>query len=124
MKTAAKTVEESIRQVARGERPWTDLRSFGMELQSEAGRADRVTPTDVRITAHDLALGFLSSLDDPAILREWAFVMEAVDADFEAVESHPDGEVLLTALRNTSFGEPLDEREITIIRTLARESEA
>jgi hypothetical protein len=121
MTTTAHTVEEAIQQVARGERPWADLRAFGLVLQPDAGRADNLPPTEAAITAHDLASGFLAYLDDPTALREWAFVMEAVPADTAAIEAHPDGEVVLGALWNASFGQPLSNAEIEVIKALARE---
>jgi hypothetical protein len=111
-------VEGAIREVARGERPWSDLRSFGMDLSPRAGHAYNLPPTSVRVTVHDVASGFVSCLHDPTALREWAFVMETVPADFEAVEAHPEGEVVLGALWNASFGEPLSEAEIEVIHTL------
>lgn len=121
MTTTANNLEEAIQQVARGERPWADLRSFGLVLQPEAGLADHLPPADVRLTVHDLARGFLSHMDDLKALREWAFVIEALPADLEAVEAHPDGEVVLGALWNASFGQPPEEREIEVIEALARE---
>jgi hypothetical protein len=124
MTTAASTVDDAVRQVARGERPWTDLRAFGMDLQPHAGRAERLPPTGARISVHDLARGFLSCWDDPTALREWAFVLEAVDADFAAVEAHPDGEALLLALSKASFGDSITEDEREIIRRLARSQDA
>jgi hypothetical protein len=124
MTTAASTVEEAIRQVARGERPWSDLRAFGMVLQPEDGRADHLPPTDARITAHDLASGFVACWDDATALREWAFVMQAVIADFEPVEAHPEGETLLNALWSASFGDPLSDAERELIRALARGSDS
>jgi hypothetical protein len=119
MTTPPRSVEEAIRQVARGERHWAELRSFGLDFDPEAGRADRLPPIDARVTVHDLASGFVSCLHDSRALREWAFVMEAVPADFEAVEAHPEGEVVLGALWNASFGEPLSEAELEVIRALA-----
>ena len=121
MTIAASTVEDAIRLVARGERPWTDLRAFGIELQPEAGRAEQLPPAEVQITAHDLALGFLSCCKDPVALREWAFVMQAVNADFEPVESHPDGEIVLEALWKASFGDPLTEDQLEVMDRLARQ---
>ena len=63
----------------------------------------------------------MSHLHDPAALREWAFVMQAIPADLAAVEAHPDGEVVLGALWKASFGEPLSEAEIGVIKALTRE---
>lgn len=114
---------DAIRQVARGDRPWTDLNTFGLELNPEAGRAENLPPTNARVTAHDLASGFQTHRHDPNALRHWAFVMEAVDADFEDVEAHPQGEVVFTALRNASFGEPLSSEEVAVLVALAQKDE-
>jgi hypothetical protein len=113
--------DELIRRVVRGDQPWTDLRTLGMDLHPETGQADNVPPTEVKIDIHDLARGFASHRDDPAALRAWAFVMQSLGADFEAVAEDPSGEIILDALWRASFGEPLDEAQERLIEKLARQ---
>jgi hypothetical protein len=121
MTASSATVEEVIRQVIRGERPWTDLRSLGMDLRPETGEARDLPPTDVKVDIHDLASGFVAQWHDPAALRAWAFTLQAVDADFEPVEGHPSGEAVLDALWKASFGEPLEAGQVEVITKLAAE---
>jgi hypothetical protein len=121
MTVEAKTMEESIRQVVRGERPWTDLRTFGMQLFPDEGRAEDIPPIDVTADLHDLAKGFLSHSKDPRSLKQWAFVMEALPTDFQA-EGHPAGEAVLDLLWSTSFGEPIGEEGVRLLKELAKES--
>jgi hypothetical protein len=111
---------ETVLQVVRGERPWTDLRTVGMEVELEGNRCVVRNPRDVEVTAnvHDLAKGFRAYLHDPRKLKEWAFVVEAADVDLE-VEGHPAGDTLLNALWRASFGEPLGEDVVKVIEQLA-----
>ncbi len=91
-----------------------------MDLDPAAGRADHLPPTDAAVTIHDLASGFVTCWHDAAALREWAFVTEAVPADSEPVEARPDGEVVLGALWNARFGQPLTEAEPEVTKSQAR----
>jgi hypothetical protein len=112
--------EELVRQVVRGERPWTDLRSLGMKLRPEEGYAADVPPLDVKVDIKDLARGFIAHLKAPRALREWAFVMEALPTEFDA-ERHPSGEAVMDALWSASFGEPLDDAQVELLKNLAGE---
>src|SRR5437764_1369299 len=87
-----------VRQVVRGERPWHALRDLGMSVDPDAGQTADIPPLEVRITAEDLALGFVAHLDNPEELRRWAFVMQAAPCDFSTVAARPEGEWLLDAL--------------------------
>jgi hypothetical protein len=119
--TPTATVEQIVREVVRGERPWTDLRSLGMDVRPEKGKADNLRPVDVKIGIHDLARGFMAHSHDPAALRAWAFVMEALDADFDAVTAHPAGEHMWDAIWSASFGNPLEEAQLRLIEEIDRE---
>jgi hypothetical protein len=112
--------EELIRQVVRGERPWTDLRSLGMKLRPEDGYAADVPPLDLPVSIQDLARGFVTHLRAPQGLREWAFVMESLPTDFEA-EKHPSGDAVMDALWSASFGDPLSDGQIELLENLAEE---
>src|SRR5437879_2569194 len=100
--------KEVVRQVVRGQRPWTDLRTIGIDVQLEGDRCTFQNPRDIeaRVDIHDLAKGFLAHLHDARNLREWAFVLEASDLEM-CLEDHPAGETLLNALWSASFGEPI-----------------
>jgi hypothetical protein len=89
------TDQETVRQVVRGERPWTDLRAVGMQIRVEGTHCHFHNPRDVQATVNacDLAQGLRAYLHDPQKLREWAFVMEAANLDLD-VETHPAGSML------------------------------
>ncbi len=122
MITVAASCAGAIRQVVRGERPWTDLIPLGMDAAPPESRCHFLAsfPGETRVTVHDLARGFLTYLDDAAKLRNWAFVMEAMPADVD-VENHPAGETVLNALWSASFGEPLSEEQLVVVKALAEE---
>jgi len=122
--TPTTTTEQIVREVVRGERPWTDLRSLGMDLQPEKGKASNLRPLEVKVDIHDLARGFVSHWHDPVALRAWAFVMEALEADFDAVTAHPSGEDIWDAIWSASFGDPLKETQVRLIEELARERQS
>lgn len=110
MTSRAGADQEVVRQVIRGERPWTDLRTIGIDVQLVGNRCTFENPRNIEVKAdiHDLAKGFLAHLHDARQLREWAFVVEASDVEL-CVEEHPAGETVLNALWSASFGEPLSE---------------
>jgi hypothetical protein len=120
MTSQTEAPEELVRLVIRGERPWDDLRRLGIKLNPQAGYAADVPPLDVHVDLHDLARGFVAYLDAPDALREWAFVVEALPLDFEA-ERHPGGESVMDALWSASFGEPLSDAQIELLKNLAGE---
>ena len=112
---------EVFRQVVRGERRGADLRSFGMLVQVEGSCCQVENPWHVtaRADIYDLAKGLWAYLQDPHALREGAFVMEAVGADFDA-EDHPAGDPVLTALWDASFGNPISPEVRQTLEQLAR----
>jgi hypothetical protein len=124
MTVKAELAEETVRDVVRGERPWTDLGPLGMRGGPTEGRCefDASFPAGTRVGIRDLARGFLSHLPDVGQLTEWAFVMEAMPYDLTDAEDHPTGQMLLDALWNASFGNPLSETEIGVISNLTNES--
>jgi hypothetical protein len=112
-----------IRQVVRGERPWTDLQTIGMSIRLEGNQWSVENPSHLSAAAdvHDLARGFLAHLANSRALREWAFVVEAIDVDLDA-ESHPAGETLRTALWDASFGNPISPDVVQTIERVAKEN--
>jgi len=118
----AESAVGTIRQVVRGERPWTDLLPLGMEggPQEKQCRFRPSFPGHTQVSIYDIARGFLTCLGDVSKLREWAFVVEAVPAEFD-VENHPAGEAVLDALWSASFGEPLGEDQLAVLKELGEE---
>ena len=117
-----KSAEGIIQQVVRGERPWTDLVSLGMEAQPRESqcRFPATFPSDTPVSVYDLAKGLLTYLLDTPRLREWAFIIEAMPADIE-VANHPACELVLDALWRASFGESISEDQIAVLKALGEE---
>jgi hypothetical protein len=122
MITSAESAAATIRQMVRGERPLTDLVPLGMDAGPQESRCYFLAsfPADTRVTVHDLARGFLTYLHDATRLQDWAFVMEAMPADVD-VENHPAGETVLNALWSASFGEPLSDDQLAVLKALGEE---
>jgi hypothetical protein len=120
MTSNAEADKELVRQVVRGERPWTDLRTIGIDVQLAGNHCIFQNPRNIEVCAdiHDLAKGFLAHLHDARQLREWAFVLEASDVEL-GWEDHPAGETLLNALWSASFGEPIGTDVIKTLEQLA-----
>jgi hypothetical protein len=69
----------------------------------------------------DVAKGFLAYQADPQELRGWAVVVESLDVDLDP-ESHPAGEVVLGALWDASFGNPISPDVMQTIEQLAHQN--
>ncbi len=111
------TSQEVIRQVVRGERPWTDLRTAGIDIQLDGAHCHMGNPNDVAADGdvYDLARGLLANLPDPAALRTWAFVLQAESfLNWGDAEHHPAWETLWDAVWRASFG---DQVPATAIQT-------
>jgi hypothetical protein len=121
MNSGDEKASEVFRQVVRGERPWTDLRGIGMIVELEGNRCQVENPQHVpaSVDVYDLAKGLVAHLPDAQALREWAFVMEAIYADFNA-EDHPVGDTVLTALWDASFGNPISPEVRATLEQVAR----
>src|SRR6185503_19707212 len=102
-----------VRAIVRGERPWTDLRSLGIEFEvglSSIRILEGLTPP-VHVDAKDVAAGLLAHSHDSDSLRDWARVVHGSIGLIELdLEDHPEGDNLLDALWRISFGEPFTTR--------------
>ncbi len=97
--------------VLRGERPLEDLRQAGIGLTIE-GLMVLVDPIDLLVApaAADVAAGLLAYEGRGDERRRWAFTMLAGDfLDLDPLTADPDGVVLLGALWDASFGDPLSD---------------
>ena len=110
--------------VVRGEMPLDALTKLGIDIDSQdgfyklkSGRFDvTVTPS-----ASDVALGILRySSGNKNDLRKWAFFMlaESGALDLSAVESHPQGELLISALWDASFEGHVSSETIELVQHL------
>lgn len=95
--------------IVRGERPLEALEEIGIDIDSQDGsyklKSGKLDVT-VTPTASDIALGILQySSRTKNDLKKWAFflVAECGAIDLSAIESHPQGEMLLSALWDASF---------------------
>lgn len=110
--------------VVSGKAPWSELRRVGLSISfmddgCDCEGAGFVVATP---TVPDIAAGFVRlSWGSGTELRRWASVMLAASAviDLGALESHPDGERMLSAIWDASAGVPIDDSTIAVIRRLA-----
>jgi hypothetical protein len=115
--------QELIRQVVRGERPWKDLGAIGIKIDFEGDRCAIENERGIVATAdvHDLAEGLLAHVHGVHEVRKWAYLMEAGSSFLDLdVEDHPAGEVLLNALWDASFGQPIPAEAIAAAERLVR----
>ena len=120
--TGTATSQDVIRQVIRGERPWTELRTVGIVIHLEGDQCRIENPQGIKAAAdlHDLAQGLLVSRNDSNALRTWAFVLEAESfVDWGEAEQDPAWEPLWDAVWGASFGEPIPPEAIETARQLA-----
>ncbi len=123
MSAGTETGQEVIRQVVRGEKPWTDLRNVGIDVRLDERRCAIENPGGLtaRADVYDLAHGLLAYLPDPVALRTWAFILEAESfVDWGDAERHPAWEPLWDALWCASFGDPVPEEAIKTARELVQ----
>src|SRR6266404_9657425 len=79
MKSTMTDDQETIRQMVRGEIPWTQLKAIGISIDLEGNRCKIENPRGIvaKADVHDLAKGLLSYLNNVAELRQWACLLEA-----------------------------------------------
>ena len=114
MKSTMTDDQETIRQMVRGEIPWTQLKAIGISIDLEGNRCKIENPRGIvaKADVHDLAKGLLAYLNNPVELRQWAYLLEASSTFLDLdVEDHPAGEQMLRALWKASFGESISEDE-------------
>lgn len=116
--------------VIRGERPLSALKQLGVEIDSRDEslelRSEKfsvvVTPTVLDVVQGLLRYG--SSILDREDLREWAFFLlgESGLVDLIRVESSPEGELLLSALWDASFGDGVSRDVLETAAKIKRDS--
>jgi len=99
-----------VLQIVRGERPWQDLNAMGFQVCfDQFGGSFRQPPgLEMAISSWDLAQGFHAFRHQPARLREWSFVVEALDLTIDWHDPKIE-ERFSDALWRASFGEPIPE---------------
>ena len=95
--------------VLRGEMPVEAVTKIGIAIDDENGFYQLKSgnfDVAIRPTASDVAVGILQySSRNKNDVRKWAFFLlgESGAIDFSALESHPQGELLMSALWDASF---------------------
>src|SRR5947207_2702237 len=102
-------IEGLVLAVVRGEMPLDTLTKIGIDIDSENGLYKLKSGNiDVAVlpTAFDVAQGILRySSENKNDFRKWAFFLlaESGAVDFSGLESHPQGEELISALWDASL---------------------
>jgi hypothetical protein len=110
--------------VVRGEMPLDDLTKIGIEINSEDGFYKLKSGNlDVTVTpsASDVVMGILRYCSRKKNdVRKWAFFLLAESGviDFSALESHPQGELLFSALWDASFEGRISSETIELAQRL------
>lgn len=94
--------------VVRGIDHWTVLRKIGVSYNENTWFFDSY-PNPVSIEVNDLFMGFKNYSKDKLALQEWATFMLAASnlISFEVLENDLQGDKLLNALWDASFGEDI-----------------
>lgn len=114
---AGVTAEDVIRKVVRGEEGLAALKEAGVDVVIESGTVKVLTSNlaPVKVSATDVARGWLRLSSSPKEFRRWArFVHGAVGLIELEFDNSAESERLLDALWRVSFGErtvrDLDDR--------------
>lgn len=117
-------IEALLLAVVRGEMPVDAVARIGIDIADENGfyklKSDNFNMA-VRPTASDVALGVLRySSGNKNDIRKWAFFLlgESGAIDFSALEFHPQGELLISALWDASFGGGVSSETIKLAQHL------
>jgi hypothetical protein len=116
--------ESVVKLFARGQLPWKDLRSLGIDIHFMDDGCDVDGKGAVVETPSigDVATGLLRHVRaSERNLREWAAVMLAASQviDLSELEESEDGEALLDALWKASAGQEIEESILTVARAHA-----
>jgi hypothetical protein len=116
-------IADTIFAIVRGERPLSMLPELGVEIVKEEGKLKlKSNPSElvVKPTASDIARGLITYRLNRDDLMIWAFfVLGASDINFEKVEQHPHGELLINALWDASFEGKIGLEALRIADSLA-----
>jgi hypothetical protein len=112
--------------VVRGEAPVDALGEIGIEIVlKDDGFYSLKSALDVEVTptVADLAIGILRyRAEERDALRKWAFFLLAETAiDFSKIESHPQGELLISSLWDASFEGRITSEAIAAAEAIKRD---
>jgi len=99
--------EEKVLQFVRGELPWGSLKGVGINILLQDGKCEieNSEKLSVKIRASDIARGLLKLYSNSQALKEWATVLLSASSfiDFPGLENETGGDILLSALWDSSF---------------------
>ena len=122
MTTITSVEADTLAKVVRGESPLEALHTIGMKCHLEDNRCWVDNPRAIAISADalDLARGLLAYHADPILLRRWAMFIEAADVEITA-DAHPLGEIVLNALWDAAFLNPLEPGTVKTLQAIVQE---
>ncbi len=120
---AASRATQLVREVVRGERHWSDLRTIGVDIEEGEGQWLIAYAGDVCSTPDlsDVAAGLAAYRTRAQDLKAWAHIILGASAflDFSGIESTPTGELLVEALWDAAdSGEVSDASEAVVSQLL------
>jgi len=109
----------------RGEQSWRALEKAGVyiEIKDDGYEIDNPWQLNATASPRDLALGFLAHHRTPERLQRWAGIILAGSAFLELAkefETTCDGDILLNALWDASFGDGISHEAVRVAEDLAR----
>jgi hypothetical protein len=115
------SAEEVVRAVIRGELPVAALEDVGIHMTfTESSATAEPSPVVVSPTVADIVQGLLIYQHDPIALQRWAlFLMAASCVDFDRLEAHPEGDLVIGAIWDASFEGRVDGAVLETARRLA-----
>jgi hypothetical protein len=121
------TPETLLRQVVRGERPIADLQQLDVRITHNGNVTTIENPRGLVLlaTADDVASGVLRYENHPKELREWAWLLLAADTIYDLdLEGDQEGETLLNAVWDLSFGKELSSMAAAAARRIGSRAPA
>jgi hypothetical protein len=115
------SAEEVVRAVVRGEVPVAALEDVGIHMTfTENSATVEPSPFVVSPTVADIVQGLLTYQHDPTTLQRWAlFLIAASCVDFDRLEAHPDGDLVIGAIWDASFEGRVDSAVLETAKRLA-----
>lgn len=116
-----------LEQFVRGEVPLRAVSWAGVEILIEGERISAENPARIfcEPSAQDVARGFVRHQAKHEDLAKWAQVLLAGSSfiDLGRIEKDANGDLLLEGLWDASFGEPVSENVLELVRRLANDRE-
>jgi hypothetical protein len=123
MMSPTSIISDTILAVIRGDLPLSALEEVGIHIifENDSCEVRSESQVTVKPSASDIARGLLVLRANRDELRRWAFFLLAdlQIVDFEFLESHPQGDLLIGALWDASFEGKINKDAISVAESLA-----